>query len=61
VTIVSLNGEKINEFDQRQPVPERKMWYEPVRGPRADIGYIGLQNHDGNSHVFFKEVSIKRP
>jgi hypothetical protein len=58
VTTVYLNGEKVNEFDQRQPVPERKQWYEPVRGPRADVGYIGLQNHDGNSKVTFKEVSV---
>ena len=59
-TIVYLNGEKVNEFIGNQPVPQRKQWYEPVRGPRPDIGYIGLQNHDGRSTVYFKEVSVKQ-
>jgi hypothetical protein len=58
-TIVKLNGEKVNDFVGSQPVPERKMWFEPVRGPRPDSGYIGLQNHDGRSTVYFKEVSVK--
>lgn len=58
VTIVKVNGEKVNEYHEGQPVPERKRWFEPVRGPRADSGYIGLQNHDGKSNVWFKEVSI---
>ena len=40
-------------------VPERKQWFEPVRGHRPDSGYIGLQNHDGRSTVYFKEVSVK--
>lgn len=58
-TIVYLNGDKINDFRGDQPVPPRKMWYEPVRGPRPDAGYIGLQNHDGRTNIFFKEVSVK--
>jgi hypothetical protein len=58
-TIVRLNGEVINEFDGNQSVPERKAWYEPVRGPRPDAGYMGLQNHDEKSTVYFKEVSYK--
>jgi hypothetical protein len=36
------------------------MWYEPVRGPRPDVGYIGLQNHDARSVVYFREVSVKK-
>jgi len=59
MTIVFLNGKKVNEFTEGQAVPERKMWYEPVRGPRPDSGYIGIQNHDGNSKVTFKEISVK--
>ncbi len=59
-TIVRLNGEEINDFKQDGPVPERHQWYEPVRGPRADVGYIGLQNHDGKSVVYFKEISVSR-
>jgi hypothetical protein len=58
-TMVFLNGHKITDFDGNQPVPERKQWYEPVRGPRPDVGYIGLQNHDARSVVYFKEVSIR--
>jgi len=57
-TIVRVNGVKVNEFKGNQPVPPRTKWFEPVRGPRPDVGYIGLQNHDKNSHVFFKEVSV---
>ena len=59
-TIVTLNGVVINDFKQDGPVPERKMWFEPVRGPRADVGYIGLQNHDGKSLVVFKEISVSK-
>jgi hypothetical protein len=59
-TIVSLNGNKITEFEGSQPVPERKQWYEPIRGPRPDSGYIGLQNHDARSTVYFKEISVLR-
>ena len=59
-TTVILNGEIVNEFAGSQDVPVRKQWFEPVRGPRPDAGYIGLQNHDGRSTVYFKEVSVKR-
>ncbi len=59
-TVVKLNGQVVNDFRGDQPVPPRKMWYEPVRGPRAETGYIGLQNHDAASTVYFKEVSVLR-
>ncbi len=59
-TIVFLNGKKVNEYLEGQPVPERKQWYEPVRGPRPDSGFIGIQNHDANSKVSFKEISVKQ-
>lgn len=58
VTVISLNGEAVNTFDPSQPVPERKQWFEPVRGPRPDAGFIGLQNHDPRSTVYFKEISV---
>ena len=32
--------------------------YAPVRGPRSEYGYIGLQNHDGRTNMYFKEVSV---
>jgi hypothetical protein len=53
-----VNGVQVMEFDPSEPVPPRKQWFEPVRGPRPDEGYIGLQNHDANSVVYFKEVSV---
>ncbi len=59
-TTVFLNGHKINDFDGAQPVPERKRWFESVRGPRPDAGYIGIQNHDAKSLVYFKQVSVKK-
>jgi len=55
-----LNGKKVMEFHGGDPVPERKRWFEPVRGPRPDSGYIGLQNHDARSLVYFRQVSVKR-
>lgn len=59
-TIVTLNGKKVNEFVGNQTVPERKQWYEPVRGPRPDEGYIGLQNHDARTKIYFKDISVIR-
>lgn len=56
-TRVVLNGELVNELTEGQPVPERKEWYEPVRGPRPVFGFIGLQNHDPRTTVYFREVT----
>ncbi len=42
--IVELNGEKVTEFE----------------GKRGEEGYIGLQNHDITSRVYFRQVRIKR-
>jgi hypothetical protein len=58
-TVVRVNGKVVNEFESSSPVPNRVKYYEPQRGPRPDSGYIGLQNHDRRSVVWFKEVSIK--
>jgi len=59
-TTVFLNGHKINDFDGTEPAPERKRWFEPVRGPRPDQGYIGIQNHDAKSLVYFRQISVKK-
>jgi Domain of Unknown Function (DUF1080) len=58
-TIVMLNGVKVTDYKDGDPVPERKFDFEPQRGPRPNFGYFGLQNHSDNDIVFFKEVAIK--
>ena len=58
-TVVVLNGVKVTDYTEGQPVPERKFDFEPQRGPRPNDGYIGLQNHSENDIVFFKEVAVK--
>ena len=58
-TVVEINGEKVTDFHEGDPVPARKFDFEPQRGPRPEEGYIGLQNHSDNDIVFFKEVSIQ--
>jgi Domain of Unknown Function (DUF1080) len=58
-TIVHLNGKKVTDFKEGQPVPAKPPGsHDPDRGPRQDAGYIGLQNHPG-SEVYFKEVSVQ--
>ncbi|HWZ98739.1 MAG TPA: DUF1080 domain-containing protein [Candidatus Dormibacteraeota bacterium] len=58
-TVVVLNGVKVTDYTEGQPVPERKFDFEPQRGPRPNEGWFGLQNHSDNDIVFFKEVSIQ--
>ena len=59
-TIVMLNGAKVTDFKEGDPVPERKFDFEPQRGPRPLEGWFGLQNHSKDDIVFFKEVAIKK-
>ena len=58
-TIVMLNGVKVTDYKEGDPVPPRKFDFEPQRGRRPIVGYFGLQNHSDNDIVFFKEVAIK--
>jgi hypothetical protein len=59
-TTVAVNGTVVNDFDPATAqIPERKRYYEPQRGPRPDEGYVGLQNHDEDSVLLFKEVSVR--
>lgn len=58
-TIVYINGEKVTDYKEGDPVPERKFDFEPFRGRRPDEGYIGLQNHSDEDIVYFKEVAVK--
>lgn len=62
--IVTINGTQVNDFDPKQPVPKRTQEWEPERGPRPEVGYIGLQNHDdyeqgAPTHVYYKEISVR--
>jgi hypothetical protein len=59
-TVVILNGVKVTDYREGDPVPEKKFDFEPQRGPRPLEGYIGLQNHGDEDVVFFKEVAIKK-
>jgi hypothetical protein len=58
-TIVVVNGQKVTDYTEGQPVPPKKLWFEPERGRRPDRGWIGLQNHSDHDIVFFKEVAIQ--
>jgi 3-keto-disaccharide hydrolase len=58
-TIVVLNGVKVSDHTEGDPVPERRFSFEPQRGTRPNDGYIGLQNHSDKDVVFFKEVAVK--
>jgi hypothetical protein len=57
-TVVELNGALVTDFTEGDPVPPKTMDYEPDRGPRPEAGYIGLQNHDDETHIHFREVSV---
>jgi hypothetical protein len=58
-TIVKVNGETVTDFTEGSPVPEKTRDFEPERGPRPESGYIGLQNHDSLSTVYFKEFAVR--
>lgn len=68
--IITLNGTKIDvEFDGQhassfdsttKELPKRQIWFQPKREPkRPTKGYIGLQTHDPQDIVWFKEVSVR--
>lgn len=58
-TIVTVNGVKVTDYTEGEPVPPKKLDFEPERGLRPNFGYIGLQNHSDNDVVFFKEVAVR--
>jgi hypothetical protein len=58
-TYVYVNGVKVCDYKEGDPVPAKKFDFEPNRGPRPETGYIGLQNHSEEDVVFFKEVAVK--
>ncbi|MDH5609639.1 MAG: DUF1080 domain-containing protein, partial [Cyclobacteriaceae bacterium] len=58
-TLVMLNGVKVTDYREGDPVPERMFDFEPFPGRRPDAGYIGMQNHGDDDVVFFKEIAVK--
>ena len=58
-TIVYVNGEKVTDYKEGDPTPERKFDFEPYRGLRPNSGWFGLQNHGDEDIVYFKEVAVK--
>ena len=59
-TRVEIDGQTVTDYTEGQAVPAKKIWYEPDRGPRPEMGYIGLQNHGDDARVHFKEVSVRQ-
>jgi hypothetical protein len=58
----TINGVQVADFDSSGLKPEATEISgegDPARGPRPEFGYIGLQNHDENSIVYFKDVSVR--
>ena len=58
-TIVLLNGTLVTDYTEGEKVPPKTRDFEPDRGPRPAKGYMGLQNHDDLSTVYFKEVAVR--
>lgn len=60
-TIVYLNGVKVTDYKEGDPVPPKQHPHDPDRGPRPNEGYIGLQNYQnpGGSSVYFKQVALR--
>jgi hypothetical protein len=57
-TQVFLNDQKVTDYTEGQPVPPKKLSYEPDRGLRPDKGWIGIQNHSDKDIVEFKSISV---
>jgi hypothetical protein len=58
---VEFDGQKASSFDSAtKTLPARQIWFQPKREPaRPTKGYIGLQTHDPQDIVWFKEVSVR--
>jgi Domain of Unknown Function (DUF1080) len=60
--ITTINGVQVTDFDSsnlKPDSPEKTGEGDPARGPRPEAGFIGLQNHDENSTVYFKNISVR--
>ena len=57
-TLVYVNGVKVTDYREGDPVPPRKFDFEPQRGRRPNTGWFGIQNHSDNDIVYFKKISV---
>ena len=60
--VTTINGVQVTDFDSsvlKPDSPDENRRRRPCAGPRPEAGFIGLQNHDKNSIVFFKDVSVR--
>src|SRR2546427_4847240 len=58
-TIVFLNGIRVTDYKEGDPVPAKRDPHDPDRGPRPIAGYIGLQNYSQKSAIYFREVAVR--
>ena len=58
-TVIMLNGVKVTDYTEGNTVPDKKFSFEPVRGPRPDEGWIGLQSYSPKDVVLFKRVAVR--
>ena len=58
-TIVTVNGVKTTDYVQGQPDPPNRHEGDPASGVRPNSGYMGLQNHNAESVVYFREVAVQ--
>ncbi len=58
-TIVVVNGKKVTDYREGDPVPPKKTSFEPERGRRPNEGWFGLQNHSDKDVVFFKTIALR--
>lgn len=56
-TIVFVNGTKVTDYTEGDRIPPGRS-ADPLRGPRPNEGYIGIQNWD-DEPVFFKEIAVR--
>lgn len=59
-TVVTVNGVKVTDYREGEPVPPKKLWFEPERGRRPTAGWFGLQNHSDHDIVYFKQVELRQ-
>jgi len=58
-TVVFLNGVKVTDYTEGQPVPERKIRFRARARPASRRRLVRPQNHSDNDIVMFKEVAIQ--